>query len=138
MPNEYNKILKYNHREKSLKAPFMINVDFYECLLEKVHSCQYNLEKSYTEKKTKHMPCGYSLSTNCSFDAAKNKLDCYRGKDCMEKFCKDLREHAIKIVDYEKKIIILLMKKISFMKSKKSATYVKKDLVLIMTKSIIK
>ena len=56
----------------------------------------------------------------------------------MEKFCKDLREHAIKIVDHEKKKIILLMKKISFMKSKKSATYVKKDLVLIMTKSIIK
>ena len=55
----------------------------------------------------------------------------------MEKFCKNLREHAIKIVDYEKKIIILLMKKISFMKSKKSATYVKKDLVLIMTKSAI-
>ena len=108
MPNEYNKILKYNHREKSLKAPFMINVDFYECLLEKVHSCQYNLEKSYTEKKTKHMPCGYSLSTNCSFDAAKNKLDCYRGKDCMEKFCKDLREHAMRIFNYEKKEMVLL------------------------------
>ena len=57
----------------------------------------------------------------------------------MEKFCKDLREHAMKIVNYEKKEMILLMvKKISFMKSKKSATYVKKDLVLIMTTSIIK
>ena len=30
------------------------------------------------------------------------------------------------------------MKKISFMKSKNSKTYVKKDLVLIITKSIIK
>ena len=30
------------------------------------------------------------------------------------------------------------MKKISFMKSKKSVTYVKKNLVLIMTKSIVK
>ena len=47
--------------------------------------------------------CGYSLFTNCSFDAAKNKLDCYRGKDCMKRFCKDLREHAMKIIDYEKK-----------------------------------
>ena len=37
MPNEYNKILKYNHREKSLKAPFMIYADL-ECLLEKMQS----------------------------------------------------------------------------------------------------
>ena len=49
-------------------------------------------------KKIKHTPSGYSLFTNCSFDAAKNKLDCYRGKDCMEKFYKDLREHAMRII----------------------------------------
>ena len=68
-----------------------------------MHSCQNNPEKSYTEKKTRHTPSGYSLFTNCSFDATKNKLDCYRGKDCMERFFKDLREYAIKITDYEKK-----------------------------------
>ena len=50
MPNKENKILRYNHREKSLKAPFMIYADL-ERLLEKMHSCQNNLEKSYTEKK---------------------------------------------------------------------------------------
>ena len=79
----------------------MIYADL-ECLLEKMHSCQNNLEKSYTEKKIKHMPSGYSLFTNSSFDATKNKLDFYKGKDCMEKFCKDLREHAMRIVNYEK------------------------------------
>ena len=138
MPNEDNKILKYNHGEKLLKAPFMINADL-KYLLEKVHSCQNNLKNSYAEKTFKHAPSGYSLFTNCSFDVAKNKLHCYRGKDCMEKFCKDLREHAMRIVNYEKnEIIPLTDKKIGFMKSKKSATYVKKDLILIMTKSIIK
>ena len=50
MSNEYNKILKYNHGEKSLNAPAIIYADL-ECLLEKMHSCQNNLEKSYTEKK---------------------------------------------------------------------------------------
>ena len=50
MPNDNNKILKYNHGEKSLKAPFMIYANL-ECLLEKIHSCQNNPEKSYTEKK---------------------------------------------------------------------------------------
>ena len=38
----------------------------------------------------------------------KNKLDCYRGKDCMEKFCKDLKERAMRIVNYEKKEMIPL------------------------------
>ena len=105
-----------------------------------MHSCQNNLEKTYTEKKTKHTPSGYSLFTNCSFDSAehsaKNKLDYYRDKDCMEKFCKNLRQHAIRIVNYEKKMIPLTHEESK--KRKKSATCVKKDLVLIMTKSIIK
>ena len=48
-------------------------------------------------------PSGYSVFTNCSFDSTKIKLDCYRGKDCMEKFCKDLREHTTRIINHEKK-----------------------------------
>ena len=51
MPNEDNKILKYNHGEKSIKALAIIYADL-ECLLEKMHSCQNNPEKAYTEKKT--------------------------------------------------------------------------------------
>ena len=58
MPNEDNKILKYNHREKSMKASFTIYVDL-ECLLEKTHSCQNNPEKPSTEKTTMHAPSGY-------------------------------------------------------------------------------
>ena len=50
MPNEDKKILKYNHGEKSLKATLMIYADL-ESLLGKMHSCQNNFEKSYTEKK---------------------------------------------------------------------------------------
>ena len=71
-------------------------------MIYKMHSCQNNPEKSYTEKKTKYTPSGHSLFTNCSFDATKNKLNCYNGEDCMDKFCKDLGEHAMKIINYEK------------------------------------
>ena len=102
MPNEDSKISKYNHGEKSFKAPFMIYAEL-ECFLEKIHSCQNNPEKSYTQKKTKHTPSGYSFFTIFSFNAAKNKFDCYKGEDCMERFCKYLREHAMKIINYEKK-----------------------------------
>ena len=71
-------------------------------------TCQNNpIESSITEIN-KHVPSGYSLFTHCSFDKTKNKLDYYRGKDCMKKFCKDLREHATKIIIYEKKKMIPL------------------------------
>ena len=30
-------------------------------------------------------------------------LYCYRGKDCMERFCKDLKQHVIKIISHEQK-----------------------------------
>ena len=52
MPDENNKILKYNLGEKSLV-----------CLLEKIDTCQNNTEKSYTEKKAMHTTSGYSLVT---------------------------------------------------------------------------
>ena len=47
MPTEYNKILKYNHGEKSLKVPFIITFDL-ECLLKNEQYSQNNPEKSYT------------------------------------------------------------------------------------------
>ena len=50
MPNEDNKILKYNPGEESLKVPFIIYADL-ECLLQKINTCQNNPDKSYTEKK---------------------------------------------------------------------------------------
>ena len=60
-------------------------------------------EKSSTTKINKHITSGHSLFTQYSFDLTKNKLDCYRGKDSMKRFCKNLKEHAIKIINYEKK-----------------------------------
>ena len=67
-----------------------------------MHSChQNNLNNSYTEKKTKHTPSGYSLFISCPFDATKNKLNWYKGKEYMERFCQDLRDQAMKTTNYE-------------------------------------
>ena len=44
MRKEDNKILKYNHGEKSIKVPFIIYADL-ESLLEKVSTCHNNPEK---------------------------------------------------------------------------------------------
>ena len=90
MPNKYNKILKHNHGKKSLKVPAVIIADS-ECLLEKTHSYQNNLEKSSTEKKAKHTPSGYSLLTSYSFDPTKNKHGCCRGRVCIKKVLQKLK-----------------------------------------------
>ena len=69
-------------------------------------TCYNNPKESSTTEINKHIRSGYSLFTHCSFDKTKNKLDYYRGKDCMKKFCKDLRKRATKIINYEKKKMI--------------------------------
>ena len=74
MPNEDNKISKYNHGEKSMRAPFIIYADL-ESLLEKMDTCYDNLEKSSTTKINKPTPSGYSLFTHCSFNKVDNKTD---------------------------------------------------------------
>ena len=93
---------KHNPGEKSLKAPFVFFLDL-ECLLKKLQSSQNNPEKSYTEKKARHEPSGWSMFTRCSFDKKENKLNYYRGKDCIEELCKKLKESAMEIINHEKK-----------------------------------
>ena len=73
-------------------------------------TCQNNPNESSTTGINKHTPSGYSLFTYGSFDKTKNKINNYRGKDWMKKFCKDLREHVTKIINYEKKKMIPLTK----------------------------
>ena len=61
MPIKFNKTLRYNYGEKSLRTPFVIYADL-ECLLLKQESCQNNPNESYTERKAIHEPCGYQLN----------------------------------------------------------------------------
>ena len=96
-------------------------------MLKKEQSCQNNPEKSYTEKKAKHEPSGWAMFTRCSFDKKENKLNYYRGKDCIEKLCKKLKEHAMKIINYEEKEMIPLT-------SKESKSYKKQEVSHICKK----
>ena len=93
-------------------------------MLEKVSTCNNNPEESSATEINKHTPSGYSLFTHCSFDKTKNKLDYYRGDDCKKKFCKDLREHATKIINYEKKKMIPLTKEEEENHNKQKACYI--------------
>ena len=48
------------------------------------------------------------MFTRCSFDKKENKPNYYRGKYCIEKLCKKLKESAMEIIDYEEKEMIPL------------------------------
>ena len=128
MPNENNEILIYNPGEKSLKVPFVIYADL-DCLLKKIDTCQNNPEKPYTEKKAKNKPSGYSLVTCCLHDKSKTECNYYRGKDCMERFCKYLRDQAMKLINYEKKKKIILT-------NEKKESYEKQSICYICEKKI--
>ena len=84
MSTKDNNTIKYNQGEKSMKLPFAIYADL-ECLLEKMSTCINNPNESFTTEINKHTPSGYSIFTSCTFDESKNKLNYYRGDDCMKK-----------------------------------------------------
>ena len=62
------------------------------------------------------------MSRTSSFRSIENKHDVYRGKDCMKNFRELLREHAMKIIIFLKKLMKLLTE------FRESFTFVKKNL----------
>ena len=123
MSTKDNNIIKYNHGEKSLKLPFLIYADL-ECLPEKMSTCQNNPNKSSTAKINKHTPSVYSIFTSCSFDESKNKINYYKGDDSMKTLCIDLRERAMKIINYEKKRMLPLTTKEEICYNKQKICYI--------------
>ena len=77
LPSNENNFIKYNQGEKSLKMPFVMYADL-ECILKNMSTCYNNPEISSTTKISQHIPSGYSIFTNCTFDKSYNKLSCYR------------------------------------------------------------
>ena len=67
--------------------------------IKKIQPSQNDPEKSYTEKKAIHEPSGWSMFIRFSFDKKENKLYYYRGKDCIEKLCKKIKEIVNEIIN---------------------------------------
>ena len=65
-------------------------------------SCCKNPKKSSATKGNKHKDSGCPLFTQCSFNVTKYRVHCYSGKDCMEGFCKALKEHGTKLITMQK------------------------------------
>ena len=48
------------------------------------------------------------MAVKCSFDATKDRHDCYRGIECIEKLCTKLKDYTMEIIKYEEKEMIRL------------------------------
>ena len=109
MLSDDTKILEFNQYQKSNKT-FIIYVNL-ECIIEKVDWCKINPENLSTVKVSKHVPSDFSISPISLSRSIENKHDVYRDKDYMKTFCKFLRQHAMKIINFKKKKMKLLTKK---------------------------
>ena len=95
--------------------------------VKKIDSCQNNTEKSYTEKKVMHEPSGWSMAIMCLFDKKENKFNYYRGKDCIKKLCKKIKESANEITNREKKEIIPLINEENNIYNEQEICYICKE-----------
>ena len=64
--------------------------------------------KYLTTKIGEYIPCGNPMSAIWTFDNIKIKHSLYRGGGCMNKFCISLREHAVNVINFEKKRMLPL------------------------------
>ena len=106
-----------------MKNPSVIYADV-EWLLEKINTFHNNPENSSTAQINMHTHSGYSMFKQCSFYSTKNILDCYKDKDCMERFCKVLKEHVTRIIKDEKKEMIPLTDKENKSYEKQNVCYI--------------
>ena len=110
MSSEDIKILEFNQCQKSDKTRFISYADL-ECITEKIDGCKNNPENSSTTKVSGHIPSGFSMSKISSFRSIENKQDdCIEVKIAWKSLCESLRQHAIKIINFEKKKMKLLTK----------------------------
>ena len=93
MPTKGKSIVKYTDGQYQFKVPFVIYADF-ESILVPVSSSANDPNKSSTRGKNIHEPSGWCMNSTFSYSNKLNKLQQYRGKDCVSKFCKTIMLEA--------------------------------------------
>ena len=101
MPTKNDNILKFNNFHKQLAVPFVIYADF-EAITEKIHGCQLNNDKSYTEAYQRHTDCSFAYKVVCCYNDKYTKpIQFYRGEKAVYKFMEAMLEE----VKYCKKVM---------------------------------
>ena len=86
-----------------ITADFRIRIAGFRMSIKKMQFCENNPKISDTEKKAKHKPSGYAWCSICSFDDPNNRRYFDSRKNCIEKYCKDVKELRTEINNFEEK-----------------------------------
>ena len=97
LPDEDNKILRFENYHKQLKVPFVIYADF-EAITTKIEGPELDPEHSGTLKTQEHEPCGFSYIVVRSDGQTKAPV-LYRGENAVQEFFHRLREEESAIMD---------------------------------------
>ena len=81
MPEKDKNVLKFNNFLKLLPVPFVVYAVF-EAITDKIHRCQTNNDKSYTESYEKRKDCGYGYKVVCSYVDKYSKPIQTKGRKC--------------------------------------------------------
>ena len=133
MPEENNKILKYNHGETSMKYPFIIYADL-KCLLKKMDTCHNNPEKSSTTKEYEREAPGYSVFIQClGFKRICNKNNNYEKEEMIPLTSEEKKLHRKQKVCYicKKNLALMMMMELHSIKS-----ILKSEVIVIILKNI--
>ncbi|GBM44867.1 hypothetical protein AVEN_157095-1 [Araneus ventricosus] len=91
MPSEKKKWLQFDKHRFQLPVPYVIYADF-ECILEKIDTCEMNPHISSTHSVSKHTPCGFAYVVVGPDGEMIRPPTVYRGEGAIIQFFKLLIE----------------------------------------------
>ena len=91
MPKAGENKMAFKNYYKQMKAPYVVYADF-ECVLRKINTCEPDNKQSFTLKKEKHEPCGFSYFVVRS-DGQTFGPYTYKGEDAVYVFLAYLLNH---------------------------------------------
>ena len=91
LPKEGENKMRFQNYHKQMKVPYVVYADF-ECLVKKIATCEPDNNQSFTVKREKHEPCGFSYVVVRSDGRTHGPFQ-YRGEHAVYVFLRWLLEH---------------------------------------------
>ena len=92
MPKPYDNTIQFKNYKHSLNTPFAVYTDF-ECMLQKIQTCQPSDETSYTNIYQKQVPNNFVYYVKYSNEDYKPPIE-YSGVDAPKVFYQKLKKDA--------------------------------------------
>ena len=78
------------------RMAFMMYADF-ESILEPIQGSTPDPAQPHTMNANKHVPSGWCVYSKFAYRDVNDPMKLYRGKDCIEKFCKHLKQEVYRL-----------------------------------------